>query len=94
MGLHRNSVPPYVHDLADDAVAEVGHARRLEHADELESGLARLEAVEQALTRSEDHGVHLQVDLVDDPRVDSLPGARRTAGDGDRPVASRRLACA
>ena len=34
----------------DDAVAQVGHARGLEHADELKCGLARLEAVEEALT--------------------------------------------
>jgi hypothetical protein len=30
---------------ADDAVAQVGHTRRFENADELKCGLARLEAI-------------------------------------------------
>jgi hypothetical protein len=59
----------------DDAVAQVGHARGLEHADELKCGLARLEAIEEALTRPEDDRVHLEVDLVDEPSLDRLPGA-------------------
>ena len=38
MGLHRNSVPPYVHDLPDDAVTDVGHTGGLQHPDEFHLG--------------------------------------------------------
>jgi hypothetical protein len=43
----------------------VGHVRGLEYPDQLKCGLARLEPVEKALTRTEDHRVDLKIDLVD-----------------------------
>jgi len=39
----RNATRP---GLPDDAVAQVGHARSFEHADQLKCGLDRVEAVE------------------------------------------------
>jgi hypothetical protein len=61
----------------------MNHAGRFEHPGQLECGLARLEPVEQALTRTEYHRADLKIDLVDESCHDRLPGAGGPSGDRD-----------
>src|SRR5690349_7811026 len=76
---------------ARDTVAEVRHAGGLHHANELHLRYAGLEAVEQALTRAEDHRRDLQIDLVDQASLDRLAGTRCATGDRDVLPAGGRL---
>src|SRR4051794_24298879 len=75
----------------DDAVPNVHHAGGLEHSGELELGNACIKSVEQALTRTDDHRAHLEIDLVDEARLDRLTGAGCSTCNGDVPVAGRLL---
>ena len=64
--------------------------RGLEHPDQLECGLTRLEPVEQALTRTEYHRADLEIDLIDQSCCDRLPCARGSSCDRDvAPTRSR-----
>src|SRR6202034_4906199 len=74
---------------SNNAVAQVNNARGFEHPVEFQGGPACLEAVEESLTRAEDHCVHLKIDLVDKACRDRLPGARGSPRDRYR-AATRR----
>src|SRR5215212_9649073 len=76
---------------SDDAVAQVNHAGCFEHPGQLECGLARLEPVEQALTRTEYHRADLKIDLVDESCHDCLPSAGGPSGDRDAAPTRSRL---
>ena len=67
----------------------MNNAWGFEHPVEFQGGPACLEAVEEALTRAEDHRVQLKIDLVDKACCDRLPGARGSpAIDIERPPAA------
>lgn len=54
-------------------------------------GLAGLEPVEQALTRTEYHRADLKIDLIDQTGCDRLSCARGSSCDGDGASTGRRL---
>src|SRR4051812_29975403 len=74
-------VPPT--GSSEDAIAQVRDARRLEHPDQLECGLTRLEPLEKTLTRTEYHRADLKIDFIHQPCRYRLPRARGSSRDRD-----------